>query len=332
MSDTIIRVATRDYDHVVPLLLGRVSVPGIDLRMRTDQDLRTARDNLELDVVECSLSRHLQKLASGDESWVAIPVGPRRQFCHRAWFVAKDSHVTDFDGLDDRPIGITEFPASGNTWARQAAREAGLDVDAKQWVVASLDGSGPRGHDHQLPPNVVDLASDVTLANLLRSGEISAAVSQMVPNAFYQGESGIRRLFSDYVEVEAAYYRRTEVFPSHHILAVRREYLRTHGHLLPAIVEAFQASRKLWEASRLQNGDTSAWSMADLERTMAIIGPDWQEYGTAPLIPVVAALAEELAVCGLTSHVVDPTSVFAAYESVAAIGGSPAPLTFGGTR
>jgi 4,5-dihydroxyphthalate decarboxylase len=332
MSDTIVRVATLDYDHVMPLLLGRVPIPGIDLRLRTDQNLRTAKDNPDLDVVECSLARHLQDLAAGEDSWVAIPVGPRRQFCHRAWFVAQDSPATDFGGLDDRPIGITEFPASGNTWARQAAREAGMDVDAKRWVVASFDGTGPRGHDRQLAANVTDLPSDAALSTLLRSGEISAAVSQTVPEGFYEGRSGVRRLFPDYVAAETGYYRRTGIFPSHHVLAVRSEYLQTQGHLLPAIVAAFQTSRRLWEASRLRNGDTSAWSMADLERTMEIIGPDWQAYGTTPLLPIVAALAEELTACGLTDHVVDPGGVFAAYESVAASGASPLSLTSGGTR
>jgi 4,5-dihydroxyphthalate decarboxylase len=332
MSDTIVRVATLDYDHVMPLLLGRVPVSGVDLRLRTDQNLRTAKDNPDLDVVECSLSRHLQDLASGDDSWVAIPVGPRRQFCHRAWFVAQDSPATDFGGLDGRPVGITEFPASGNTWARQAAREAGMDVDATRWVVASFDGTGPRGHDQQLPANVTDLAAEATLAALLRSGEISAAVSQTVPDGFYTGGSGIRRLFPDYVAAETGYYRRTGIFPSHHVLAVRSEYLRTHGHLLPAIVDAFQTSRRVWEASRLRNGDTSAWSMADLERTMTVIGPDWQAYGTAPLLPIVAALGAELAACGLNDRLVDPAGVFAAYESVAASSGSPSSLTSGGTR
>lgn len=329
MSNTVVRAATLDYDHVVPLLLGRVSVPGIDLRLRVDADLRTARDNLDLDVVECSLARHLRDRALGDDSWVAIPVGPRRQFCHRAWFVAQDSQIRSFADLDDRPIGISEFPASGNTWARHAAREAGVDVNAKQWVVASFDGSGPRGADTDLPPNVSNLGSDVALLDLLRAGEISAVVCQVAPTGFYQGTSGARRLFDDYVAAEQGYFERTGLFPSHHVMAVRRPWFEDHGDLLPMVVEAFQRSRLQWEKVRLKHGDTSAWSMADIERTMRILGPDWQAYGSQPFRPVAQALAEELFTAGLIDRRIDAADAFADYDAVADAAAAPA---VGGAR
>lgn len=315
MTVRVIRAATLDYDHVVPLMLGRVPTPGIDLQVRTDLNIRAAMADPDVELVEVSWSRHLQGLALGDLSWVALPIAPRRAFCHRTWFVTADSAAQNFTDLDDRPIGITEYPATGNTWARAAAREAGFDVDGRRWVVASFDG-GARGTDTDLPPNVESLPADIHLLDLLLAGEISAVVCQLPPTGFYERPTGVRRLFADYSASERGYFERTGVFPGHHVLAVRRSFFDRNAWTLGPVLDAFQASRRMWEAVRLKHGDTSPWVMSDLEAAMGLMGNDWQAYGSGPLRTVTEHLCDELVACGLTSTRVNPDTVFAEFDDV----------------
>ncbi len=315
MSLTTVRAVTLDYDHVHPLVTGDVRAEGIDLVVERPGNVRDAVDDPDIHVVELSWSRHLRRLSEGDRSWVGIPILPRRAFCHRAWFVRNDSTATDFTDLRNGRIGITEYPATGNTWAREAAREAGLDVNAVDWVVGSFDG-GPSGSDVDLPARVTAVPEGTLLVDLLVAGELDAVVCQLPPRGFHDGTVPVRRLLPDYAAAEKAYYGRTGYYPAHHILGVRAEFFAAHPTVPAIVYDAFEAARLRWQSVRLKHGDTSPWVMADIEEAMRLIGPDWQPNGSVANRGLTERLCGMLAEDGLLAGPVDPDECFAEFDAV----------------
>ena len=61
---------------------------------------------------------------------------------------------------------------------------------------------------------------------MLLSGEIDAAISARVPEAFDKGGGRIARLYPDYRLDEMRYYDATGIFPIMHVIAMRRVGVR----------------------------------------------------------------------------------------------------------
>ena len=135
-----IKLVTKDYDFFAPLACGDVSADGINLIYERDTPNaldRTLAD-ASIDAGELSLSRQLARLASGDLSFVGIPVFPQRVFRHRCFFVRRGSGLTSFEQLAAKRIGCNEWPASGNTWSRAiCATTASKSKASRGWSALS---------------------------------------------------------------------------------------------------------------------------------------------------------------------------------------------------
>ena len=109
-------LAMRNDDYLAPLACGDVTPERLALTLRRD----TARalewvDDPSVHVGELSLSKHIQRLASGDVSVVAVPFFAERAFCQRCFFVRRDSGLRDFRDLDGKRVGTNDWHATGNT-------------------------------------------------------------------------------------------------------------------------------------------------------------------------------------------------------------------------
>lgn len=304
-----------DYDHIQPLLTGLVQPDGIELSIDRSTNMRQALQDPTFQLLEMSFSVHLQRLARGDRSWVGIPLFVRRAFCHRAWFVPAESPIEDFAALQGSRIGIHEWPTSGNSWARWAAREGGLDADSVSWVVAPLT-PGPVSEGHaDLPANVTVADEGETLMTLLDKGEISAFVTQFMPPGLLDPEPVVRRLFRDYPAVELASFQRTGIFPGHHIMGMRAEYFEQHPEIALSLYRAYEDSKTDWFAVRLKHGDTAPWALAACEEAVRTMGWDWQPNGLEVGRILAAGLCDQLAYDGLIPPGFDPDTVFTEFAT-----------------
>src|SRR5262249_58360177 len=64
---------------------------------------------------EASFSRHVQRLAAGDISFVALPAFVMREFRHRNFFVRLDAGLREMRELAGTRIGMDAWPNRGNT-------------------------------------------------------------------------------------------------------------------------------------------------------------------------------------------------------------------------
>ncbi len=315
MGALSVTLTTRNYDYVQPLATGDVKAEGIELTVIRGFDaLVRLGSDASLDGGEWSFSRYLQARARGDRSQVGLPIWPMRGFRQRTFFVHRDSRLGDVSELSGKRVGINEWPATGNTWARAVLRERGVDYKAIRWVVGQVSEGYKPVPDDVLPEGVERAPSDRLLVDMLANGEIEAIVCPWPPAGFYDPGSHIRRLYPDFRAVERDYYRRTGVYPGHHIVVLKRELVERHPEIVERVYRAFDAARLFTLENHRRLAETLPWLLAELEEDTALMGPEIQPYGVKGNARMVAAFCDELFAQGLTAERVDPASAFEDFE------------------
>ena len=78
---------------------------------------------------------------------------------------------------------------------------------------------------------------------MLLSGEIDAAISARVPDAFGQGGAKIVRLYPDYRKDEMAYHASTGIYPIMHVIAMRRAVFERYPWVAMNLFKAFDEAK-----------------------------------------------------------------------------------------
>lgn len=311
-----IRIVVRDYDHVGPLAKGDVRPEGIDLTLDRVSPIARFLEDESFQGGEMSFSKYLIGLSNGDRSYVGLPLFVMRAFRHRCFFVRRDSGLASFRDLEGKRVGTNGWPDTGNTWSRAAMRLDGVSIEGISWWVGPIDESVEQAFGHRssvAPAGINAVPEGRTLAGMLLDGDLDAMMVPWPPSAFNEPGSPIVRLFPDFRAVETDYYRRTGIYPGHHILALRREMVEEHPWVAKRVFDAFEESRLLSQEKRLQLTDVTPWSLADLEETVATFGRDWQPNGVAANRAMVETFCEEQHAQGLVTRKVDPDAVFAEF-------------------
>ncbi|HZS33091.1 MAG TPA: ABC transporter substrate-binding protein [Methylomirabilota bacterium] len=318
MANLPLTLATRDYDHVMPLATGDVRIEGVDLHLiRSFDALSRVTGEASIDGGEASFSRYVQRLAGGDRALVGLPVFLMREFRHRNFYVRRDAGLRSLADLAGRRVGLDAWPNSGNTWSRALMREAGVPPERVRWVVG-------RVHAHDAPPPADPLPAGVELAkrplrDMLVDGELDVLIWAWTPDGFYDADSPLTRLFEDYVTAERAHYQQTRLFPAHHVLVLKRGVVERAPQLLRAVYAGFEAARAHAARQRWTLHESSPWLLADLEAQARLMGPEAAGYGvrSPENRAMVARFCTEQHAQGLIARPLDPAAVFADFEALA---------------
>ncbi|MER6948288.1 hypothetical protein ABT294_30100 [Nonomuraea sp. NPDC000554] len=311
MTKPRIRLALRDWDHLVPLATGTIRSEAFDLELDSRASTPDVLSEPDLDGGETSFSRYVLGTAAGDDRLVGLPVFVMRGFRHRCVLVSRDSDAREFADLKGARVGLTGWPDSGNTWTRALLREAGVDLDGIEWTVGAVDAPEP-GKDRvgtaELPGNVS--VSDGSLAEDLAAGRLDALMTPFMPAGFFTPQSRFRHLLDDHPAAELGYYRRHGFVPGIHLVTLKREVVARHPWLPQAVQELFEQSKRWWLSRRRLLTDTTPWLLADLSRTREVFGEDWMPYGTAANAAMTAAFCAELHAQGIAPAPIDPEELF----------------------
>lgn len=315
VSPLPVTIATRDYDYVAPLALGDVDAEGVDLTViRAFDALDRFRDDTAIHGGEVSFSQYVQRHASGDRSLVGLPVFIMREFRHRCFFVRRNSGLTGVAHLAGRRVATDTWGASGNTWSRAILRAEGVRLDRIRWLVGPVNPGDPPRPPAPLPAGVELAPPGRVLSDLLLAGEIDAIMCPWPPRAYREPASGITRLYADYRAVERQYYRRTGIYPAHHLVALRREVVERHPWVAGTIFRAFERARDRSAANHQVLAESSPWLLADLEEQAALMGAGYKPYGYRENRAMVAAFCEEQNAQGLIREPLAPDALFADFE------------------
>ncbi|GGO49769.1 hypothetical protein GCM10012287_27890 [Streptomyces daqingensis] len=313
MSRTAIRLALRDWDHLVPLAAGRVPTPGFDLRIDSRDVTPDVLAEPGLDGGETSFSRYVQARAAGDDRLVGLPAFVMRGFRHRCVLVRSDSPRTALGELAGARVGLTGWPDSGNTWTRALLRAEGVELAGVDWRVGPLVAgeSGKERLGPRTPPsNVSVLGEGESLVDELAAGRLDAVLTPFMPPELFTRDSRFRHLLADHAAAERAYWEERGFVPGIHLVTLRRETVEAAPELPGVLLAALEQSKRHWVARRRLLADTTPWLLRELTESAQLFGDDWMPYGTEPNAAMIRAFCTELHEQGIWPEPIDPDVLF----------------------
>jgi 4,5-dihydroxyphthalate decarboxylase len=263
---------------------------------------------------EMSLSFLLMMVARGDRRLVAIPVFPSRSFRHGQVYLHTRSGIRVPADLVGKSVGVAEYHMTAALWIRAwLQHDYGVHSSDINWFVASRQEPV---YSFAMPThlNASRVADTAELESMFAKGAIDALVAASAPKAYGEGDEHVRRLFSNYRDVERAYYERTGIFPIMHTVVLRRDVYEQDRTLALSLLEAFEEAKQQAQL-RLREMGTLAimhpWLGAELAEVTETFGGDPFVYGLSPNLHVLETAARLSHEQGLSPRVVDVRELFA---------------------
>jgi 4,5-dihydroxyphthalate decarboxylase len=156
----------------------------------------------------------------------------------------------------------------------------------------------------KLPAGIrYETRAEQSLSEMLRTGEIDAAMTARVPSSFAEGAANIARLFPDYRAEEMRYFEQTGIYPIMHAIAIRRAVFERHPWVAMNLFKAFEEAK---QRSAARVADVTAariplpWAAALAAEFTQKFGPDLFPYGVEanrPTLEAFLGFAHEQGVC-----------------------------------
>jgi 4,5-dihydroxyphthalate decarboxylase len=274
--------------------------------------LRRATDDAAIDGGETSMAQHVQRLARGDRSLVAIPIFPLRNFTVRDLY-ARQGGAVDPGALAGRRVGIYNWAASGAVWYRHLLRHLGTDTTRVRWVVGGVDGPATVRLPDPPLPHVTAAPARKALSALLAAGELDAVFAPLPPATFDPANGPTVRAVPGFREVEQRYYDRTGCYPPQHVVVVRRATWERHPAIGRALVDACNDSERQFEALQRQFPYNSPWLIDEVEHAARVLGADYHAHGLEKNRRAVDTFCQGAFDDGLTARRVTVDEFFAEF-------------------
>jgi 4,5-dihydroxyphthalate decarboxylase len=288
MNKLALTGAMPDYDHVRDIVMGRVQVEGIDFRLLTlqiEEIFYRFLVHKEWDVSEVSFAKYVAFTANGEADFLALPVFPSRVFRQSSLFVRTGGGIKKITDLAGKKVGLPEWAQTAAVYSRGfLTDEYGIKLSSIHWVQAGVNQPGRvEKVDVKLPDGVkLDRVADKSLNQMLLDGDIDAVFVARPPDAFLAGDKRIKRFFDDFLDVEAAYYKKTSIFPIMHAVAVRKRVLDANPWVARNLFKAFEEARARSVHRALDATATMfpiPWVSEYAARGVELMGDDYFPYG-----------------------------------------------------
>jgi 4,5-dihydroxyphthalate decarboxylase len=321
MSKLAISLGCCDYDRTRAIFDGRVGIESCEVLatpIEPEEAFHRAFRFQEFDISELSLSSHTLMTARGENQYVAIPAFVSRLFRHSGVYIRTDRGIERPEDLQGKTIGLPEYQITANVWIRGILKDDyGVDPATIHWRRGGVEEPG-RGERAPLAlPHEIDLRQvpeGKSLSGMLEAGELDAVISARAPSCFSRGAPHVARLFADYPEAEADYFRRRGVFPIMHVIGIRKSLVERHPWLPVSVFKAFNEAKDLAMAELGQIGHlfvSLPWGVASFHAAQALLGPDYWSYGFDRNRHVLDTFCRYHHDQGLSTRLVDSASLFA---------------------
>jgi len=274
-------LACGDYEITRPLKDGTVRPDGIDLKVVTAMDSPTRHwrflRNREFDMAEVSSSSYIAARDNG-LPFRAIPVFPHRRFRHGFIFINTGKGITRPADLVGRKVGVKFFLNSAALWLRGILQHHyGVPFRSIDWYteldedIAQVTLDGVR---------ITQVPKGKTIVEMLTEGELDAVLHPDLIKPLRDKDPRVGRLFPDYKADEAAWFRKTGIFPIMHVLGLRQEIVEKYPWVPVNMFMAFNEAKAI-AMRRMENPRIVplAWYREAWEEQQELMGRDPWEYG-----------------------------------------------------
>ncbi|MPZ38442.1 MAG: PhnD/SsuA/transferrin family substrate-binding protein [Rhizobiales bacterium] len=284
-----LKIAVAEYPHTKAILSGRIPIEGIEPQFvnvvpQIAAYRRMVRE-VEFDVCELAPTTYIIARAHG-APFAALPIFVSRAFHHGGLLVRPDAGIKSPRDLEGMKVGVRAYSVTTGVWTRGILiDDYGLDSATVTWVVDDEE----HVRELRLPPNVVHAPEGTSLVEMMAKGEISAGFSgnaglgragkptagwdaKQIPAADYP------ELFPDAKSLEAAWFKKTGIYPMHGTIVVKDSVLREHPWVARSLHEAYSTAKAEW-LSALQAGSANAATDQKYRELMPIVGDDPLPFG-----------------------------------------------------
>lgn len=292
-SPIAVRLASRAYDGVLPILRGQLQIPGIEFEITETDDVPGMFAGMfkgQYDVAEMSLAELIYYTSRGKADFVAVPVFPSRMFRHGFIFCRKAAGIARAEDLNGRRIGFLRWVQTAAIWMRGILiDDYGVSASDSEWYVASMHHWDDHDPGASVEPRdgsvirMIDNAGKNTTERACRAlfdGQVDALGVTESQLATLLANDSVSRLFENPREVEAAYFRRSRILPIMHVLALQKSLAHKHPEL-PAQLFRLYCEAKKW-AQRWRRSIPSlveAWPNHSMSDEQQIFQTDPWAYG-----------------------------------------------------
>jgi len=289
MSALDLSLACCAYDRTRALFDDRVHIDGCRVfatPIEPEEAFHRAFKFQEFDVTELSLSSYAMMLSRNEAAYIAIPAFVSRLFRHSGIYIRTDRGIKAPADLRGKTLGLPEYQITANVWIRGILQdEYGVAPADIHWRQGGVEEPGRTERAPlRLPPDIdlKPIRADRSLSELLEVGELDGVIGARAPSCFLRGAPQIARMFPDYRAAEAAYYKKTGIFPIMHVIGIRRGLVDKHPWLPVNVYKAFLEAKKICMNELAQIGHlycSLPWSVAERDATAALMGEDFWSYG-----------------------------------------------------
>lgn len=309
-----IRIATRDWDYLTPLILGDVFSERIDLQVdRVGSLIPDLAGSDVYDAAEVSFSRYTSAMAEGIDAVVGISCFIMRGFRHRCIITTEASPLTRLSDLAGKRIGVTGWRDSGNTWTRAALRREGVGVEEAFWIAGRLTAAHPivdRLDGFGRPGRIEAAPGERPMMELLADGELDAVFTPFMPDGYFENGSGFRQLLPDFPAAEKAYFDQVGYVPGMHIVAVKAKLAEQHPWLPGELARLVDESQRAWTSKRRKYAETTPWIFDELLRSARDLPSGWNDSGLEANSAMIGDFITELREQGVLKSDLTPQSLF----------------------
>jgi 4,5-dihydroxyphthalate decarboxylase len=254
---------------------------------------------LEFDVSEMAITTYLTAKAHG-KAFTALPVFVMRQFHHSPIVYNVKSGVRSPKDLEGKKVGVRAYTVTTGVWARGIlATEYGVDLDKVTWVVVDQE----HVQEYQKPANVEERPG-ANLGEMLVKGELAAAIGVGAVDS-----PDVLPLFVHPREAEAAWYRKTGIYPVNHTVVVKDSLLQSDPTLAPRLFGAFKDAKGVF-MKQLESGATLAADAQAIAQRRSIVGDDPLPYGLARNRKALEAIIQFARAQKILPRAVTPEEMF----------------------
>jgi 4,5-dihydroxyphthalate decarboxylase len=328
-SDTEIILACRNSDATNAIVRGMLAPSGVALRVVENNNVPRMFEGMvhgEYDVAEMSMAEFVYYRSRGKADFIGIPVFPSRVFRHSYIYCRTESNITSPELLSGKNIGFLRWVQTAFVWVRgMLVEDYGVSVDKTNWFSQSTHHWSEGGEQEEvIRPNdgsLIRSLDDRTgvdeyerLCSALLDGELDAvAVTENSRYAkLFAAEGKVARLFPQPRLEEAAYFKRTGIFPIMHLLVAREKTLSEHPGLAEKLFELFSESKRIGKRwVRSTPSLALAWKDEYLEDEARVFKTDPWVFGLAEN---EHALSKFLSYCydqGVSASKMTPRDLFA---------------------
>ena len=321
MTALPLTIATTDYDHFRDFRFGLVTAEGIDVTWLTlghHECFARFTANREFDLSELSFAKFCTQVSRPDSDIIGLPVVCSRLFRFSSFYVNRKSGIASVADLRGKKVGSPEWAHSAAVYMRGwMQNEMGVPLADVQWYQAGANAPGREEKVELNLPNgvVVTRVADRSLSGMLAAHEIDCAIIARPPTCFLDGHPDVVRLFPDYVAMEEAYYRRTQVWPIMHIIAMKRSIVQAHPWAARNLYNAFLESKRR-SVERLLDPAVSRypvpWLATYARRMRDVMGGDLFPYGIEENRPTWEQMARYTFQQGIARREMPPEDMFPA--------------------